>query len=40
MSVPLSAWLQAMISAHGAWAVGVMVKLESLGLHHCLVRRR
>ena len=32
MSGPLSAWVHAMISAHGAWVVGLLVGLESLGL--------
>ena len=32
MSGPAYAWLQAMISAHGAWAVGPLVGLESLGM--------
>ena len=32
MSGPLHTWVQAMISAHGVWAVGVIVGLESLGL--------
>lgn len=32
MSGLLPAWLAALISAHGAWAVGVLVGLESLGL--------
>ena len=32
MSGPAYAWLQAMISAHDAWAVGLLVGLESLGL--------
>lgn len=32
MTGQLPAWLQALISTHGAWAVGVLVGLESLGL--------
>lgn len=32
MSGLLSAWLAASISVHGAWVVGVLVGLESLGL--------
>lgn len=32
MSGTLSAWLQAAVAAHGAWAVGLLVGLESLGL--------
>lgn len=32
MSGLLPAWLQSLIGAHGAWAVGLLVGLESLGL--------
>lgn len=32
MSGLLPAWLQAAVAAHGVWAVGALVGLESLGL--------